>query len=141
MRSLVVVKKFLVQQKAKSRFNRSVLRLAGYKAIFPQCSFLGPLLFFFYINDLAEGLKSSIKLSVNNTSIFFIVKNPTKSLNELNSNLKIIDKWAFQGSFNTDPLKQASDVCFSTKSNVTDDQDLVFNKSTFIWHLCKSILD
>ena len=68
----------------------------GIKVGEPEGLILGPLFFLNYINGLAEGLKSSAKLFADNTSIFSIVKDPTKSSNELNSDLKIINNWAFQ---------------------------------------------
>ena len=36
----------------------------------PQRSILGPLLFFIYINDLFDGLKSECKLFAYDTSLF-----------------------------------------------------------------------
>ena len=68
----------------------------GIKVCEPEGLILCPLFFLNYINGLAEGLKSSAKLFADNTSIFSIVKDPTKSSNELNSDLKIINNWAFQ---------------------------------------------
>ena len=81
-----------------------------------------------YINDFAEGLKSSVKLFAD-AAHFSIVKDPTKSSNELNSNLKVINNWAFfwKMSFNPDHLKQATEVRFSEKSNAINHPDLVFN--------------
>ena len=48
---------------------------------------LGPLFFLIYINDLSENLKSTIKLSADDTSIFHVVKDPTTSAEILNHDL------------------------------------------------------
>ena len=73
----------------------------------PQGSILGPLLFLIYINDLSENLQCNPKLFAGNTSLFSIVKAPERTANNLNNNLKEINKWGFQWkmSFNTDPAK------------------------------------
>ena len=75
----------------------------------PQGSILGPLLFLIYINDLPNGLKSSVKLFAEYTSLFTIVKDENESSNALNNDLSLISKWAFNWKmlFNPDPHKPA----------------------------------
>ena len=87
-----------------------------------------------YINDLAEALRSSLKPFPDYNSIFSIVNYPTKSSNELNSDFKRINNLAFHWkmSFNPDPLKQATEVRFSKKSNVIDHPDLVLNNNILL---------
>ena len=87
-----------------------------------------------YINDLAEDLRSSLKPFPDDNSIFSIVNYPTKSSNELNSDFKRINNLAFHWkmSFNLDPLKQATEVHFSKKSNVIDHPDLVLNNNILL---------
>ena len=52
--------------------------------------------FFVYINDLAEGLVSDVRLFADNTSLFSIVYDEQISADILNADLKFIEKWAYQ---------------------------------------------
>ena len=49
--------------------------------------------------------------------LFFIIKDPTTSDDELNHDLQNITEWAHQWKleFNPDPSKQATDLLFSQK--------------------------
>ena len=83
----------------------------------PQGSVLGPLLFLVYINDLEEGIMSSVKFFADDTSLFSIVRDPVVSAQELNHDLDLINTWAHQWKmcFNPDPTKQAEEILFSQK--------------------------
>ena len=61
-----------------------------------QGSVLGPLLFLVYINDLEEGIKSSVKFFTDDTSLFSIVRDPLVSAVELNHDLALISNGADQ---------------------------------------------
>ena len=95
----------------------------------PQGSVLGPLLFLVYNNDLEEGIKLSIKFFADDMSLFSIVRDPLISAEELNHDLKLINKWAFQWemSFNPDPTKPAEEIIFSHKRYPLVHPPLFFN--------------
>ena len=89
------------------------------KAGVPQGSTLGPLFFLTYINDLSDNLESNVKLFVDDTSIFSVVRDPINSSQKLNNDLHKVSLWAYKWkmSFNPDPSKQAQEVIFSRKIN------------------------
>ena len=105
------------------RFQRVVLngQCSTWKEVLagvPQGSLLGPLFFLVYINDLPVGLQSNVKIFADDTSLFSVMLDSLKSLTLLNSDLRLIMKWAVQWkmSFNPDPSKQAVEIIFSKKS-------------------------
>ena len=61
-----------------------------------QGSILGPLLFIIYINDLPEGLQSSVKLFADDTSLFSTVYDPNMSADQLDEDLKKISDCAYK---------------------------------------------
>ena len=76
------------------------------------------LLFLIYINDLSDNLQCNPKLFADDTSLISTVKDPESTANNLNNDLKEINRWAFQWkmSFNPDPTKQAQEIIFSRKT-------------------------
>ena len=69
----------------------------------------GPLLFLIYINNLADGLSSNLKLLSDDTSLFSVVHNANNRAKELDDDIVKINIWAYQWKmiFNPDPSKQA----------------------------------
>ena len=116
------------------RFQRVVLngQCSTWKEVLagvPQGSLLGPLFFLVYINDLPVGLQSNVKIFADDTSLFSVMLDSLKSLTLLNSDLRLIMKWAVQWkmSFNPDPSKQAVEIIFSKKINTSQHPALIFN--------------
>ena len=62
----------------------------------PQGSVLGPLIFLIYINDLADGISSNIKLFADDASLFIKVKDVEQAHLTLISDLEKIKAWANQ---------------------------------------------
>ena len=111
---LNTVKDFLYQRKQRVILNGQYSSWAAIEAGVPQGSILGPLLFLIYINNLSDDLASDAKLFADDTSLFSVVENMTKSANELNNDLIKISTWACQWkiNFNPDPTKQAQGLIF-----------------------------
>ena len=75
--------KELYQRKQRVVLNSQYSSWAAIEAGVPQGSILGPLLFLIYINDLFDDLASNAKLFADDTSLFSVVENMTKSANKL----------------------------------------------------------
>ena len=95
----------------------------------PQGSVLGPLLFLIYINDLETDIKSKIKFFADDTMLFSVVHDPLVSANELNHDLDLINRWAYQWkmAFNPEVNKQAVEIIFSQKRKLPYHPPLYFN--------------
>ena len=95
----------------------------------PQGSILGPQFFLIYINDLADGISSIVKLFADDTSLFSIVQNKNNSASWLNNDLDKVSDWAYtwKTSFNPDPSKQAQEVIFSRKCTKEDHPPIYIN--------------
>ena len=84
------------------------------KARVPQGSILGPLFFLMFINDLSDNLVLNPNLFADDTSLFSVVQDITLSANNLNDDLKKINKMAFQWkmSFNPIPINKHRKLFF-----------------------------
>ena len=126
----------LIESFLENRYQRVILNgqcssWENIQAGVPQGSILGPLLFLIYINDISKNLESNVKLFADDTSLFSVVFDPNISARTLNNDLSKIEQWAFQWkmSFNPDLSKQAQEVLFSKKKNISYHPDLYFNQS------------
>ena len=120
---------FLKERKQRVVLNGQYSTWANVEAGVPQGSILGPLLFLVYINDLPENLVSNPKLFADDTSHFSVIRNKHLSAQNLNEDLNKINHWAFQWkmSFNPDSSKQAQEVIFSRKLQISIYPPLHFN--------------
>ncbi len=128
---ILLLENYLSNRKHKVVLNGFSSDLFSVEAGVPQGSVLGPLLFLIYINDLEINIKSKIKFFADDTMLFSIVKNPLNTAVELNHDLDLISKWAFQWkmSFNPEATKQAVEVLFSLKTSKPNHPDLFFNNN------------
>ena len=126
---LDLLSSFLHDKKQRVVLNGQISEWEHVKAGVPQGSILCPLLFLMYVNDLPNNLKSNVKLSADDISLFSVVHDPAQSADEINSDLRSLTPWAsdWKMSFNPDPLKQATEVLFSNKRRAVFHPDIYFN--------------
>ena len=126
---LNLLQNYLTNRKQRVVLNGMESNWGEIKAGVPQGSVLGPLLFLVYINDLEEGIKSSVRFFADDTSLFSIVHDIVVSAEELNHDLNLIKKWAYQWkmSFNPDATKPAEEILFSQKLKSPDHPTIYFN--------------
>jgi len=83
----------------------------------PQGSVLGPLLFLIYINDIANGIKSEVRLFADDCALSRVIIN-TNSCEDLQADLNRISSWCRTWGMKLNSLK-CSVVSFSHKKNIT----------------------
>ena len=126
---LKLFQNYLNNRNQRVVLNGSSSEFSSIESGVPQGSILGPLLFLIYINDLEKNIKSNINFFADDNMRFSIVNVPHISASELNHDLDVINKWAYQWKleFNPDPLKQATEVLFSCKKNIFNHPQIFFN--------------
>ena len=88
--------------------------LSTLKAGVSQGSILGPLLSLLYINDIVENINCSIRLYVDDTSLYIIVDEPLGTAQLLNSDISKVHTWATNWLVTINPSKSES-LLFSRK--------------------------
>ena len=128
---LKLIQTFLTNRFQRVLLNGQTSEWLPVKAGVTQGSFLGPLFFLIYINDLPENIESTVKLFADDTSLFSVLHDNNTSTEILNRDLQKISEWAhkWKMSFNPDVSKQAQEVIFSRKQAKSVHPDLVFNNT------------
>ena len=90
-----ILKDFLTNRKKRVVLNGQYLPWLDMWAGVPQGSILGPLLFFIYLNDSPDGLKSECKLFADCTSLFSVARDVNTSASDINNELKLISNLPF----------------------------------------------
>ena len=126
---LELIKNFLSNRFQRVVLNGHTSEWEKINAGVSQGSILGPQFFLIYINDLADGISSIVKLFADDTSLFSIVQNKNNSASWLNNDLDKVSDWAYtwKTSFNPDPSKQAQEVIFSRKCTKEDHPPIYIN--------------
>ena len=124
-----LITSFLSGRFQRVLLNGQISNLETIQAGAPQGSYLEPLFFLIYINDLTDNLNSNVKLFADDTSVFSRICDPLETANVLSNDLRKIREWADQWKmvFNPDATKQAQEVIFSRKSHSPKHPDLYFN--------------
>ena len=126
-----ILEGFLSGRKQRVVLNGQCSSWADIHAGVPQGSILGSLLFFIYMNDLSNDIKSKCKLFADDTSLFSVVHDINTSANDLNHDLEKNSESAFQWElkFHPDSTKQAQGIIFSRKKTVFIHPLVSFNKT------------
>ena len=70
----------------------------------PQGSFLGPILFLAYINDLPEKVKSQVRLFADGTAAYLAITKPTES-KQLQDEIDTLQEWELDWNMEFNPGK------------------------------------
>ena len=91
-----LITSFLTDTFQRVLLNGQISNLETIQAGVPQGSYLEPLFFLIYINDLTDNLNSNVKLFADDTSVFSKICDPLETANVLNNDLRKIREWADQ---------------------------------------------
>ena len=80
---------YLINIKHRVALSDAFSQWSTFKALVPQGSILGSLLFLIYINDMLLNISSSIRLFAEFTSLYIMVENPVQLSIVLNSDISL----------------------------------------------------
>ena len=129
-----LIHSFLNDRHQRVALNGQCSNWSKIKAGVLQGSFLQPLLFSVYINDLPRGLTTKAKLFANDRSFFSVIHNSTASSLWLNNDLLNISQWGNQWKmiFKPDVSNQTQEVVFSCNAIPTNRATINFNNVPII---------
>jgi hypothetical protein len=85
---------YLQDRQQRVLINNSSSSLCNVSAGVPQISFLGPLFFIIYINDIAEKLFSLSRLFADDTSFIYSNRDELQIKTVIDQDLKELDEWS-----------------------------------------------
>ena len=111
---LSLIRNYLANRKQRVVLNGKSSQWASISAGVPQGSVLGPLFFLVYINDLVDNVDCDARMFADDTSLFSVVNDTSRTAEELNRDLEKVRLWAWQWKmqFNVDKTEE---VIFSCK--------------------------
>ena len=92
-----------MNRKQRVVLNASTSDLFSLESSVPQGLVLGPLLFLSYINDIEIGIKSKIVFFADDTMIYSVAINPSRTASDLNHDLTAISKGPISGKWHSIP--------------------------------------
>ena len=99
------LKDYISVRKQQVSLSNSISSLGTLKAGVPQGSVLDPLLFLFFINDIADDIQTLVRLFADDSSLIFSSTNPLEVEDRLNLDLQVLDNWAKQWLVDFNPKK------------------------------------
>ncbi len=96
---LLWLEDYLRDRKQQVLLQNSESHIGMLKSGVPQGSVLGPLLFLLYINDIADEIKSLVRLFADDSSLISSAKNINDIQTNLNNDLKCLENWSSKKNY------------------------------------------
>ena len=90
---LTWIKNFLIGRQQRVVLNGSSSRWVNVTSGVPQGSVLGLLLFILYVNDITDGLQSTLEMFADDSKLYRIIQTP-QDVNILQEDLNFISNWS-----------------------------------------------
>ena len=119
---------YLSSKQQQVEMNSVTSNVSNIFAGVPQGSFLGPLLFLVYVNDISENLLSLTRLFADDSSLFFSVTNLEDIQGIINHDLTVILSWALTWLVDFNPNE--TEVMLFSLRTITQLPSLVFNNTS-----------